>query len=133
MDWWVFVLAAVLFMGFNSFIVKKLVKTVKPNIVMLYQFLLAAPLVAFYTVVSGGEFNFNPVLLLIGFGYFCALSSFYISLSKGSLTRAGPIFTLNLIVTAILGFIILGEPVTWKIIVGLLFGVSSVLILGGGK
>lgn len=131
--WLVYVLLAVVFMGFNSFIVKKLVRTVKPNIVMLYQFMLAAPLIAFYMLVTGGEFVFNPWLLLIGLGYFCSLTLFYMSLIKGNLTRSGPIWNLNLIVTAVLAFIILSEMVNWKVILGLFFGVLSVYLLRSDK
>ena len=131
--WQVYVFLAVVFMGFNSFIVKKLVKTVNPSVVMLYQFLLAAPLVFSYLLLSSWDFTFNPFLILIGFGYFCSLTFFYISLIKGSLTKSGPIFTLNLLVTAILGFILLRETLNWKIAAGLLFGLLSVYLLGSGK
>ena len=127
---WVYLLLAVSFMGFNSFIVKKLVKTLKPNVVMLYQFALAAPLVLVYTLVSG-DFVFEASLLLIGVTYFLSLTFFYIALSKGSLTRAGPVWSLSLLVTAVLGFIFLLEPINLKIILGLLFGVLSVFLLRG--
>ncbi|VVB75874.1 EamA-like transporter family protein [Candidatus Tiddalikarchaeum anstoanum] len=129
MIWQIYLVLAVLFMGFNSFIVKKLVKKVKPNVVMLYQFMLATPLVASYNLLTGGELIFNPLLLLLGFGYFCSLTLFYVSLVKGSLTRAGPIWTLNLLISAILGFIILHEPLNLNIALGLLFGVVSVYLL----
>jgi len=128
---WVYLLLAVSFMGFNSFIVKKLVKTLKPNVVMFYQFMLAMPLVLFYTFISGSEFIFNPLLLLIGLAYFVSLTLFYVALSKGNLIRAGPIWTLNLLVTALLGFVFLLEPVDLKIILGILFGVLSVYFLRG--
>ena len=131
--WEFYVTLAVLFMGFNSFIVKQLVKTVKPGVVILYQFLLAAPLVFSYLLLSNWDFVFNPLLILIGVGYFSSLTFFYMSLTKGSLTKAGPIFTLNLIVTAILGFIFLSETINLKIALGLLFGALSIYFLGSGK
>ena len=131
--WYLYVILAVAFMGFNSFIVKKLVRTVKPNVVLLYQFMLAAPLVFSYTILTGGELVFNPQLLLIGVTYFTSLTLFYVSLIKGSLTRAGPLFTLNLLVTAVLGFIFLNELLNLKIILGLSFGVLSIYFLGSDK
>lgn len=129
--WEIYTLLAVLFMGFNSFIVKKLVKTIKPSIIMLYQFMLAAPLVLSYLFASGGEFVFNPWLLLIGVGYFCSLTLFYTSLVKGNLTKTGPIWGLNLLITAILGFIFLKENFDIKIFTGLVLGVLSIYFLGG--
>lgn len=131
--WWLYVILAVAFMGFNSFIVKKLVKTVKPNVIMLYQFMLATPLVFSYLLLSSWDFVFNPLLILIGAGYFISLTFFYVSLVKGSLTRAGPIFNLNLLVTAILSFIFLKEQLDWKIGIGLLFGVLSIYFLRSDK
>lgn len=130
---WVYLLLAVSFMGFNSFTVKKLVKSVKPSVVMLYQFMLATPLVLFYTFIGGGDFVFNPLLLLIGAAYFVSLTLFYIALSKGNLTRAGPIWSLNLLITAILGFVVLLEPVDFKIFIGIAFGLLSIYFLRGDK
>jgi len=127
--WQLYIFLAVLFMGFNSFIVKKLVKNVKPNVVMLYQFLLAAPLVLSYLFFSQGEFVFNPFLIFIGMGYFASLTCFYIALNKGSLTKAGPIWSLNLLITAVLGFIFLKEIIDLKIISGLFFGALSIYFL----
>ncbi|MDD4352848.1 MAG: EamA family transporter [Candidatus Nanoarchaeia archaeon] len=101
--WQLYTILAVLFMGFNSFIVKKLVKTLNPNIVMFYQFMLAAPLIFSYLLLSNWDFVFNPLLIFIGLGYFASLTLFYTSLIKGNLTKSGPIWSLNLIITAILG------------------------------
>jgi drug/metabolite transporter (DMT)-like permease len=133
MIWQLFVVLAVLFMGFNSFIAKILVKTIKPIIVMLYQFMIAAPLVFSYLIINNWDYSFNPWLLLIGIGYFASLTLFYTSLVKGSLTRSGPIWGLNLIVTAILGFIFLKEALDWKIFTGLTFGVLSIYFLRSDK
>jgi len=130
MLWLVYALIAVAFMGSNSFIVKRLVKTVNPSVVMLYQFMLAAPLILSYALFSGALI-FNPLLLLLGVGYFCSLTFFYYSLIKGDLTRSGPIFGLSLLVTAILGFTFLNEPINLKVILGLALGLTSVYLLGG--
>ena len=127
--WLLYVLLAVLFISSGSFIIKKLVRTVKPSIILLYQFILAIPLVTAYTYISGGSFVFNPWLLLIGVCYFCALTLFYTSLIKGDLTRAGPVWNLNLLVTAVLAFIILNEQFNLKVMLGLIFGILSIYLL----
>ncbi len=129
--WRLYTLLAVLFMSFNSFIVKILSKKQNPLVIMVYQFGLAAPLVFSYLFFSKGDLSFNPLLMLIGAGYFVALSLFYTALKKGNLTKAGPIFSLNLLVTSILGFIVLNEPFSWKSGFGLLFGVLSIYFLRG--
>ena len=71
--WELYTLLAVLFMGFNSFIVKKLIKKIKPEIIMVYQFLLASPLVFSYLLLSNWDYTFSPYLIFIGIGYFISL------------------------------------------------------------
>lgn len=131
--WRLYTALAILFMGFNSFIAKKLTKTVKPPIIMLYQFMIAAPLVFIYLISSGWDYYFSPYLILIGIAYFISILLFYTSLIKGNLTKSGPIFNLNLLVTAILGFIFLKETINAKIILGLLFGIISIYFLRRDK
>ena len=129
--WELYVTLAILFMGFNSFIVKKLIKKIKPEIIILYQFLLASPLVFSYLLLNNWDYIFSPYLILIGIGYFISLTLYYTSLIKGDLLKSGPIFSLGLIVTSGLGFIILKENFDFKIITGLLFGILSIYFLKG--
>ncbi len=131
--WLIYAIIAVLFMGFNAFIVKIISKKKSPHIILFYQFLLAAPLVLIYLMIKGGEFNFSPWLLLIGLAYFSSLTLYYITLKKVGLTKAGPLWNLNLVVSAILGFIFLNEAINAKIIVGLAFGIISIFLIGGDK
>jgi drug/metabolite transporter (DMT)-like permease len=131
--WQLYLFLAVLFMGFNSFIVKILVKKIHPNVVMLYQFILATPLVFSYLLISNWDYAFSPWLILIGFGYFASLTYFYNALIKGNLTKAGPLWSLNLVITALLGFFFLKEQFDWKIGAGLMFSVLSIYFLRGNE
>jgi drug/metabolite transporter (DMT)-like permease len=131
--WELYTLLAVLFMGFNSFIVKKLIKKIKPEIIIVYQFLLASPLVFSYLLLNNWDYSFNPLLIFIGVGYFISLIFYYTSLIKGNLSKSGPIFSLGLIISSGLGFIILKENFNWKIAMGLFFGILSIYFLRGNK
>jgi drug/metabolite transporter (DMT)-like permease len=131
--WPIYAAIAVLFMGFNAFIVKNLSKKTSPHAILFYQFILATPLVFTYLMIKGGEFNFSPWLLIMGFAYFLSLTLYYITLKKVGLTKAGPLWNLNLIVSAILGFIFLNEQINFKIAAGLMFGIISIFLIGGDK
>jgi drug/metabolite transporter (DMT)-like permease len=131
--WLIYAAIAVLFMSFNAFIVKIISKKKSPHIILFYQFLLASPLILIYLMIKEKGFNFNPLLLFIGLAYFLSLTLYYVTLKKAGLTKAGPLWNLNLVVSAILGFIFLNEQLNFKIAIGLIFGIISIFLIGGEK
>ncbi|MFA5405874.1 MAG: DMT family transporter [Candidatus Nanoarchaeia archaeon] len=131
MDWLFYTLLAVIFMGPNTFIVKKLTKTIKcPQVVLFYQFLTAVIVVFSYVLITGFS-DLSVFALLLGVAYFIALTLFYFGLSKGDLSKASPVFNMNLLVTAVLGLVVLGEQLTFNVIIGLGLGVLGIYLLGG--
>jgi drug/metabolite transporter (DMT)-like permease len=120
-------------MSFNSLIIKPLMKKVNPFIILFYQYLMAVPLVLTYSYF----FNTATIkiselpLILLGIIYVIALSLYYIALNKGPLSKVGPVFNLKMIITAILGLLVLFEPLTIQLVIGLIFGVLGVYLLGG--
>jgi uncharacterized membrane protein len=87
MDWFFYSLLAVIFMGPNTFIVKKLTRTIKtPQLVLFYQFLTAVITVFVYVLITGFS-GFSVFALLLGAAYFTSLTLFYHGLSKGDLSR----------------------------------------------
>jgi len=133
MLWLIYLIIAIILMSFNPFIVKQLVKKVNPLIVMFFQFLIAIPLVLIYSLFFNPGSSNNPLLLILGFVYALSLGLYYSSLSSGFLSRAGPIFNLSLIVTAVLGLLFLGETLTPQLVIGLVFGAFGVYLLGDSK
>lgn len=129
--WFYFLLIAIILMSLNTYLVKVLTKSIDSFIILFYQYLLALPLVIVYSFVSNASFNASPCFLLIGFLYFIAIAAFYSALKKGSLSRVSPIFNLKMIVVAVLGLLLLSEPLTIRLIIGLFFGLFGVLLLGG--
>jgi len=132
MIWIVYLLIAIVLMSVNAYVVKLLVKNINPLIVLFYQYLIAIPLLIIYSLMVNADLltgNFNIVLL--GFLYVTGIALFYIALKKGSLSKVSPVFNLKMIITAILGIIVLSEPLTLNKIVGLLFGILSVYLLSG--
>lgn len=132
MDWLFYLVIAIIFMSLNQLIVKSVLNKASPYAVLFYQYLVALPLVGLYALVSKavwlGDFT---VMTLLGFVYFIALGLYYTSMSKGDLSKVSPLFNLKMLVTAFLGIIILSEPVTVNLILGLFFGTISVYLLGG--
>ncbi|PIU62182.1 hypothetical protein COS83_02825, partial [archaeon CG07_land_8_20_14_0_80_38_8] len=132
MIWIIYLLIAIVLMSVNAYVVKLLVKNINPLIVLFYQYLIAIPLLIIYSLMVNADLltgNFNIVLL--GFLYVTGIALFYIALKKGSLSKVSPVFNLKMIITAILGIIVLSEPLTLNKIVGLLFGILSVYLLSG--
>lgn len=134
MPWFVYVFAAIILMSFNSYLVKLLVKKINPFLILFYQYLLAVPLVIFYSVLSSAKpagFGYYPIILL-GVIYVLAIGFYYAALKKGPLSKVSPIFNLKMLVTVFLGLIVLSEPLTFKLALGLIFGVIGIYLLGGG-
>lgn len=134
MNWMLSVFIAVILMGLNTYLVKLLVKKINPYIVLFYQYLIAIPLVGAYSFLTNQTIiSSNYHIMLFGLFYVIAIASFYTALKKGSLSKVSPIFNMKMLVPAILGIIILGEPVTLQLILGLLFASVSVFLLSGDK
>lgn len=130
--WLILVLSSVFLMSFNAYIVKLLVRRLRPALVLFYQYLIAIPVVGFYVLFSGAVINASHLpLLFLGLIYVGAIGCFYAGLRKGVLSKVSPIFNLKMIITVVLGVIILLEPLTLNLIIGLFLGVFSIYLLGG--
>ncbi len=132
MLWLVYTIISIILMSLNIFLVKILVKKVKPLSILFYQYIIAIPLVLIYSLISGASITSgNYYILLLGIIYFAGIAIMYIGLSKGPLSKVSPIFSLQMLVTASLGITILLEPLSIKLILGLILGVIGIYFLGG--
>lgn len=133
MIWLSYLIISIILMSFNVFYIKKLVKRLNPLVILLYQYIIAIPLVYLYSFIVQPIELVNYSLSLLGLIYVAGIALFYIALKKGSLSKVSTVFNMKMIVTALLGVIILAEPLTLQLIIGLLFGAVSVYLLGGGE
>jgi uncharacterized membrane protein len=81
-----------------------------------------------------GSFRWSPAILwgpVAGALAFVSTYSFLRSLQApgGQVSVNAPIYRLNLMVTAILAIVILGEKITWSKVLGLLLAAASVFLL----
>ena len=67
--------------------------------------------------------------ILIGIPMAIAILTLYLAIAKGPVSVVMPIYGLNAMVTALLGIIILHEPVTIPKIAGLVLAVVAIILL----
>lgn len=134
MLWLIYVIIAIILMSLNTFLVKKLVKNINPYVILFYQYLIAIPLVAIYSLLFNADiFAGNMLIVLLGVVYVAAIALVYIALKTGSLSKVSPVFNLKMLVPAILGVIILSEALSLQLVLGLLFGIIGVVLLSGDE
>ena len=68
-------------------------------------------------------------LILAGLALSVSIISLYMALSRGPISTVSPLFGMNIAVVAILGFIILKEPVSLERIAGVILAAGAVFLL----
>ena len=68
-------------------------------------------------------------LILAGLALSVGIISLYMALSRGPISTVSPLFGMNIAVVAILGFIILKEPVSLERITGVILAAGAVFLL----
>ena len=68
-------------------------------------------------------------LILAGLALSVGIISLYMALSRGPISTVSPLFGMNIAVVAILGFIILKEPVSLERIAGVILAAGAVFLL----
>lgn len=128
--WPVYLFAAVVLMGFNVLVVKKLMKHLDPVKLLFYQYLVALPVVGVYAAASG-SLTIHSSSFLLGFLYIAGIACFYAALQRSEISKVSPVFNMKMLVTSGLGVVFLSEPLTPKLVLGLGCGVIAVFLLGG--
>jgi len=67
--------------------------------------------------------------ILIGIPAAVAILTLYLAIGKGPVSVVMPIYGLNAMVTALLGILILHEPVSVQKVVGLVLAVAAIVLL----
>ena len=115
-----------------------LAKLISPHISAPAIALLGA--VAYFPIVLGYiYFTKTPIMpeqkvyvlyaILIAIPMVVAVLALYLAIAKGPVSVVMPIYGLNAMVTAILGIIVLHEPVTVPKVVGLVLAVVAIILL----
>ena len=68
-------------------------------------------------------------LILAGLALSVGIISLYMALSRGPISTVSPLFGMNIAVVAILGFIILKEPVSLERIAGVILAAGAIFLL----
>lgn len=73
----------------------------------------------------------QPTLLLVisGLALTVAIVSQYVALSRGPVSTVYPLFGMNIAIVAVLGFLILSEPVSIQRIAGVILAAGAIFLL----
>lgn len=131
---WAFI--AMVTYGISTFLLKVVFKTIHPAFGLAFANLFVVFAGVGWTILTGApalkNVGWNGTMgLLVVASTVLAMSivSFYRALSIGPASVVAPIFALSFIVAAVLGLVLLGEPVKATRIVGLVLGVVAILLL----
>jgi transporter family protein len=132
MDYLTMTLLSMVLIGFNTFAVKLVSQNVPPALLLVTKFGIGVIGLLIYLSYTKIPFVWNKHVLyvcLIGAWWSGIMVLYYTAIARGPLSIVIPIFSLNLIIPAILGFIFLHEPVTVSKVLGLIFACLALVLL----
>ena len=132
MDYLTMTLLSMVLIGFNTFTVKLISQNLPPALILVTKFGMGVIGLFIYLSYTKVPLVWNKYVLygcLIGAWWSGIMVLYYTAIARGPLSIVIPIFSLNLVIPAILGFIFLHEPVTISKIFGLIFACLAVVLL----
>ena len=132
MDYLTMTLLSMVLIGFNTFAVKLVSHNLHPAVLLVTKFGIGLVGLFLYLGYTKVPFVWNKYVLygcLVGFWWSGIMVLYYTAISRGPLSVVIPIFSLNLVIPAILGFIFLNEPLTVSKGLGLVFACLAVVLL----
>jgi len=132
MDYLTLTLLSMVLIGFNTFAVKLVSHHVHPALLVVAKFGIGLVGLILYLGYARVPIVWNRYVLyvcLIGFWWSGIMVMYYTAISRGPVSVVVPIFNLNLVIPAILGFIFLNEPLTLSKGLGLIFACLAVILL----
>ncbi|MBI4379335.1 MAG: DMT family transporter [Nitrospinae bacterium] len=132
-DWFIFSLIALFLWGLWGFLSKIATYYVGPTSVFLYGS-VGALLVSIFSVISlGFRFEVHPIGIILGTltGVLGAAGVifFFFAMKEGNTTVIVTMTALYPLVTLLLSYLILREPITLKQTVGILFAIIAMVLL----
>ena len=132
MDYLTLTLLSMVLIGFNTFAVKLVSLNLHPALLLVTKFGVGVVGLFFYLSYSKVPIVWNRYVLygcLVGLWWTGIMVMYYTANARGPLSVVIPIFNMNLIIPALLGFIFLNEPMTVSKILGLIFASLAVVCL----
>ncbi len=132
MDYLTMTLLSMVLIGFNTFTVKLISQNLHPALLLVTKFGIGVIGLFIYLSYTKVPLVWNKYVLygcLIGAWWSGIMVLYYTAIARGPLSIVIPIFSLNLIIPAILGFIFLQEPVTVSKVLGLIFACLALVLL----
>lgn len=128
--------ASLAFYGVGDFFYKRAAgQGLRADHLLMSQAWVFLPLVVVYTMFTGTLVprlaalwgSLAGVFVFLGFYYFIK------SLATGAVSVNAPVFRLNFVVTALLAIVVLGEPLGWAKIAGLVLALGATWLLLGAR
>jgi uncharacterized membrane protein len=132
MDYLTLTLLSMVLIGFNTFAVKLVSQNLHPALLLVTKFGVGVVGLFFYLNYSKVPIVWNKYVLygcLVGLWWSGIMVMYYTAIAHGPLSVVIPIFNMNLIIPAVLGFLFLNEPMTVSKILGLIFASLAVVFL----
>ena len=132
MDYLTMTLLSMVLIGFNTFAVKLVSENLHPALILVTKFGMGVIGLFFYLSHTKVPLVWNKYVFygcLIGAWWSGIMVLYYTAIARGPLSVVIPIFSLNLIIPAVLGFIFLHEAITLSKIFGLVFAALALVLL----
>ena len=132
MDYLTLSLLSMVLIGFNTFAVKLVSQNLHPALLLVTKFGVGLVGLFLYLGYSRVPLVWNRYVIygcLLGIWWSVVMVMYYTAIARGPLSVVIPIFNLNLIIPALLGFFFLNEPLTASKILGLIFACLAVVLL----
>ncbi|MCX5905883.1 MAG: DMT family transporter [Deltaproteobacteria bacterium] len=132
MDYLTMAFLSMTMLGFNTFAVKLVSAHLHPGLLLVSKF--GAGLIGLFIYLHYAKvplvWNKSVVYgCLIGLWWSGIMVLYYTAIARGPLAVVIPIFNLNLIIPAVLGFVFLNEAITVSKILGLGFACVALVLL----
>ena len=132
MDYLTLSLLSMVLIGFNTFAVKLVSQNLHPALLLVTKFGVGLVGLFLYLGYSKVPLVWNRYVIygcLLGIWWSVVMVMYYTAIARGPLSVVIPLFNLNLIIPALLGFFFLHEPMTVSKILGLIFACLAVILL----
>ncbi len=132
MDYLTMTLLSMVLIGFNTFMVKLVSQHIAPELLLVLKFGIGVVGLILYLSFVKVPVVWNKYMfyvILIGFWWSGIMVLYYTAIARGPVSVVIPLFNLNLVIPAVLGFIFLNEPLTYSKGLGLIFACLAVLLL----
>ncbi len=131
MDYRIFALLTLVCWGVWGFLAKVLTRRTAPETVALWSTLASILPIMSYAAITGTAqwVRSAPLAMVSGFFAGVATVCFYLAMKGGPASVVLPLTGMYIVIPAILGYLVLKEPVNIQHLFGLLFAVLAVVFL----